>query len=164
MKSMVMQQASDVSVFLVDVTKEFSAYLETRTLNDLLAENENCREEIVREYISSLRRLLVFGEEALDACELVLNNAEFHKGAAEKVLYGVYHQIIGEFFAPKKDIWYEDSRSAYTGKNCIKFRGEVPASLQELFSSVEGKFQHAREELEYYETDYRTKMNLKQEG
>ncbi|MDV2887772.1 DUF3907 family protein, partial [Alkalihalophilus pseudofirmus] len=54
--------------------------------------------------------------------------------------------------------WFENSRSAYTGKNAIKFYREVPETIKQLVKSLEGEFQQIREELEYYETDYRTKM------
>jgi len=63
-----------------------------------------------------------------------------------------------EFFSPKNDAWYEDSRSAYTGRNSIKFYKEVPESLRQLVKGLEGEFQRIREDLEFYETDYRTKI------
>lgn len=63
-----------------------------------------------------MRRLLVFCEEGQDACFVLLNSQPFRKTAAEKILYKIYHQVIAEFFSPKSDHWYENSRSAYTGK------------------------------------------------
>ncbi|EAO51885.1 Hypothetical protein RBTH_01895 [Bacillus thuringiensis serovar israelensis ATCC 35646] len=89
---------------------------------------------------------------------VLLNSQPFRKTAAEKILYKIYHQVIAEFFSPKSDYWYENSRSAYTGKNSIVFQQTPPASLGQVMKSLEGKFQLMREELEYYETDYQTKM------
>ena len=43
-------------------------------------------------------------------------------------------------------------------KNSIKFYKNVPERVQQLIKGLEGEFQRMREELEYYETDYRTKM------
>ncbi|BBP90427.1 hypothetical protein BsIDN1_40450 [Bacillus safensis] len=45
----------------------------------------------------------------------------FPQQAAQKMLHRIYHQCIEEFFTPKKDTWYEDSRSAYTGKKAALF-------------------------------------------
>ncbi|TKI93727.1 DUF3907 family protein, partial [Bacillus cereus] len=42
--------------------------------------------------------------------------------------------------------------------NSIVFQQTPPASLEQVMKSLEGKFQLMREELEYYETDYQTKM------
>ena len=39
-----------------------------------------------------------------------------------------------------------------------RFQQTPPASLEQVMKSLEGKFQLMREELEYYETDYQTKM------
>jgi hypothetical protein len=105
-----------------------------------------------------LRKLLVYCEEGLDACSVILQSEPFQKATAEKTLYRIFHQCIEEFFSPKNDAWFEDSRSAYTGRNSIKFYKAVPESVQELVKGLEGEFQRVREELEYYETDYRTKM------
>ena len=43
-------------------------------------------------------------------------------------------------------------------ENSIVFQQTPPASVEEVMKSLEGKFQLMREELEYYETDYQTKM------
>jgi hypothetical protein len=107
---------------------------------------------------SNLRKLVVYSEESLEACMVILQNESFQKAAAEKTLYRIYHQCIEEFFSPKNDAWFEDSRSAYTGKNSIKFYKDVPETLRQLLKGQESEFQRIREELEYYETDYRTKM------
>ncbi|GAA0347032.1 YpuI family protein [Bacillus carboniphilus] len=108
--------------------------------------------------LSSLRRLCVYCEDAFETCQVIVNQENFSKPAAERTLYRIFHQCIEEFFSPRADLWYEDSRSAYTGKNSIKFRKKAPSSFQELFLDLEQPFQKLREELEYYETDYATKM------
>ena len=52
----------------------------------------------------------------------------FHEVRAEKTLYKVYHQCVEEFFMPKKDTWYENSRAAYTYKRRGCFRTMYPFS------------------------------------
>jgi hypothetical protein len=112
--------------------------------------------------LSNLRRLAVFCEEGLDACRVIYGTEPFRKAAAERALYRIYHQCIEEFYTPKHDLWYEDSRSAYTGRNAIKYRTAAPPSIERLLSSMESDFQLMREELQFYETDYVTKMTQSQ--
>lgn len=155
--TLVQSQMIDVKKFLEAVTIELEFFLNEATLSGLIREREG-NIEYYKMILSNIRKLLVFCEEGLGACRIIIKNEPFAKAVAEKTLYRIYHQCIEEFFSPKSDAWFEDSRSAYTGRNSIKFREETPASVKELFRKLEGPFQKVREELEYYETDYRTKM------
>lgn len=155
--TMVKTQLEEVKKFLSLTVGELETFLNHTTLPALLAEKQG-DEDYYKTIMSNLRKLLVFCEEGLDACSVILQSDFFQKGAAEKTLYRIYHQCIEEFFSPKNDAWFEDSRSAYTGKNSIKLQKEVPDSITALLRGLEGEFQRVREELEYYETDYRTKM------
>lgn len=155
--TMVKSQLEDVKGFLESTVVCLEDFMNEKTYSQLQQEKGG-DEEYYKGILSSLRRLLVSCEEGLEACQIVLNNEGFNKVAAEKILYKVYHQCIEEYFSPKADHWFEDSRSAYTGKNSIKFRQEVPACIMNILKSIESGFQTMREELEFYETDYRTKM------
>ncbi len=155
--TLVQSQMIDVKKFLETAIIEFESFLNEATLSGLIREKEG-NIDYYKNILSNLRKLLVFCEEGLEACGIIVKNEPFAKAAAEKTLYRIYHQCIEEFFAPKSDAWFEDSRSAYTGKNSIKFRQETPESIKAIFRNLEGQFQKIREELEYYETDYRTKM------
>ncbi len=75
----------------------------------------------------------------------------FHEARAEKTLYKVYHQCVEEFFMPKKDTWYENSRAAYTGQSAIEFYQQVPDSSRSLLLSLSSEFLRMREELAQYE-------------
>ncbi|MBA2873297.1 YpuI family protein [Thermaerobacillus caldiproteolyticus] len=156
--SIVMSQTKQVEAFLQQTVKAISDYLNETTITGLLHEQEGGNKAYYEQLFSNLRRLVVYCEEGLEACRVVLSDEPFRKAAAEKVLYRIYHSCISEFFAPKGDTWYEDSRSAYTGRNSIKFRQTPPSSFKNLLSSLESGFQTIREELEFYETDYRTKI------
>jgi hypothetical protein len=155
--TMIKAQLEDVKIFLEKSIGELENYLNGTTLSDFL-DGEKKDVTYYKLLLSNIRKLLVYCEEGLDSCEIILQSETFPKAAAEKTLYRIYHQCIEEFFSPKNDVWFEDSRSAYTGKNSIKMRQEVPADLKQLFSGLEGEFQRVREELQFYETDYRTKM------
>ncbi len=155
---MVENQTEQVSMFLEDAITLITNYVNYHTLPSLLEETPAGNEQYYKGLLASIRRLLVFCEEGHDACFVLLNSQPFRKTAAEKILYKIYHQVIAEFFSPKSDHWYENSRSAYTGKNSIVFQQTPPTSIEQVMKSLEGKFQLMREELEYYETDYQTKM------
>jgi Protein of unknown function (DUF3907) len=153
----VKSQVEEVHTFLEKTVTNLENYLNNVTIEQLLQEQHGDR-AYYEGVLSNIRRLLVHCEEGLDSCHIVLQNEPFLKRAAEKTLYKIYHQCIEEFFSPRYDLWYEDSRSAYTGKNSIKFRQELPESIVKLLTSAESGFQQTREELEYYETDFRTKI------
>ncbi|MET3696167.1 uncharacterized protein DUF3907 [Bacillus oleivorans] len=155
--SLVKIQIQHANSFLEESVARIEQFLNTTTLQSLQGEKDGDL-MFYKGIASNLRRLCVFCEESLDTCQLLLNKEDFSKQAAEKTLYRIYHQCIEEFFSPKSDLWYEDSRSAYTGKNSIKFRKSVPLSVEHLMSDLEQPFQKMREELEYYETDYATKI------
>ncbi|WP_110113017.1 DUF3907 family protein [Bacillus sp. CGMCC 1.16541] len=146
----------------LSISKEvLNTFLNNHTLVSLQHEQKESVEtyELV---LSNLRRLAVFCEEGLDTCHVITHTEPFRKAAAEKALYRIYHQCIEEFFNPRNDLWYEDSRSAYTGRNSIKYRFMPPASILTLVRSLESDFQQMREELQFYETDYVTKMKQSQ--
>ncbi|MGG3470839.1 YpuI family protein [Neobacillus pocheonensis] len=155
--SLVKSQLNDVKGFLTKTITTLEDFLNETTIKGLNLENE---EDVTYNKLifSNLRKLAVYSEEGLDACSVIMQSEPFQKAAAEKTLYKIYHNCIEEFFAPKNDAWFENSRSAYTGRNSIKFYRNVPEEISQLVKSLEGEFQRIREELEYYETDYRTKM------
>jgi hypothetical protein len=155
--TMVKSQTEQVKKFLEFTVQQLNQFLNQTTLSSLLAEQEGDT-SFYEGLLSNVRRIAVFCEDGLDACRVILGTEPFNKAAAEKTLYSIYHHCIEEFFSPKSDLWYEDSRSAYTGRNSIKFRQTPPPSIKTLLCSLESKFQLIREELEYFETDYRTKM------
>lgn len=155
--TIVKSQLEEVQNFLAKTNNSLEEFLNETTLSTLSSEHEG-HEDYYKAILSNLRKLLVYCEESAETCLLLLQGDPFQKAPAEKTLYKIYHQCIEEFFSPKNDAWTEDSRSAYTGQNSIKFYKQVPERLTLLMKGLEGDFQKMREDLEYYETDYRTKM------
>lgn len=155
--TIVKAQTEQVESFLGNTVHQLNEFLNEATLSALVEESAGSR-EYVSLLLANTRRLAVFCDEGHSACQVILKSEPFRKSAAEKVLYNIFHQCIEEFFAPKNDAWYEDSRSAYTGRNSIQFHEAPPTQLKAVIRHLESDFQTIREELEYYETDYRTKM------
>lgn len=143
---------------LTKISNTVSEFLNETTVTNLKAEQAEEKEGYYSDLLVSLRRINVFCDEGKSSCEVILNGNTFRRAAAEKTLFWIYHNCVEEFFNPRIENWYEDSRAAYTGKNAIKFAYNVPMSLKEMVASIEGPFQTIREELEYYETDYQTKV------
>ncbi|WP_064090979.1 DUF3907 family protein [Rossellomorea aquimaris] len=156
---LIKSQVQEVQIFLEEEVDRIEGYLNATTITSLLLEKQGDR-AYFEGLLSNLRRLLVFCEEGLDKCIIVLQSEPFMKNLAEKTLYKIYHQCIEEFFSPRYDLWFEDSRAAYLESNSIRFRQEPPKSFAHLINQVEIEFRSMREELEYYETDYKRKTLL----
>ncbi|TWE06242.1 uncharacterized protein DUF3907 [Neobacillus bataviensis] len=155
--TLVKTQLNDVKEFLTKSISTLEDFLNETTISQLNVENDDDR-VYVKLILANMRKLVVYSEEGLEACSVILQSEPFQKAAAEKTLYKIYHQCIEEFFSPKNDAWFENSRSAYTGRNSIKYYRNVSDKISAILKSLESDFQRIREELEYYETDYRTKM------
>ncbi|WP_416149656.1 DUF3907 family protein [Salipaludibacillus sp. HK11] len=156
---LVKQQLEFTMKNLEVASSKLRLFLNEATLSNFIAEGNETSKQEFEHILDQFRRLLVFFDEGRESGNLLLRSENFRKGAAEKTLFWIFHQCIEEFFQPHFDIWFEDSRAAYTGKNAIKFRSDVPSKIKEIVQSIEGPLQEVREELEYYETDYRTKVN-----
>ena len=155
--SIVKSQTEQVERFLCETVEKLNTFLNHTTVPQLVKDTD-ASEQYMELLLANMRRLAVFCDEGYQACTVILKEDPFRKAAAEKILYNIYHQCIEEFFSPRNDAWYEDSRAAYTGKNAIKFHETAPEAVKQVVQSLESRFQSIREELEYYETDYRTKM------
>lgn len=156
--SIVHLQSVQTRDFLRNIAEALQDFLNHSTIDSLILETPDGEQEYYEGLLHNLMRLLVFAKEGLDSFNVILQSEPFRKGAAENTLYKVYHQVIEEFFSPRFGYWSEDSRAAYTGNNAIKFEKVAPPSIKALLSSIEKEFQKLREELQYYETDYQTKM------
>ncbi len=156
---MVQSQLEEVRTVLNNSLQRISSYLDQHCLDQMLKEEGSGNEDYYSSLLKALRRLEVFCDEAHDAVHVLIKSEVFRKHVAEKTLYGIYHQCIMEFFSPKGDIWYENSRAAYTGKNMITYHHTPAASFETLLQSLESGFQQLREDLAYYETDYQRKSS-----
>lgn len=97
---MVKVQIMDVKSFLTNTVSGLESFLNSTTIDGLLSEKQGDKEYYKR-ILGNLRKLLVYCEEGLDACSVILQSESFPKGAAEKTLYGIYHKCIEEFFHQK---------------------------------------------------------------
>ncbi|TMW73659.1 DUF3907 family protein [Alteribacter natronophilus] len=131
-------------------------FLNNVTLPMLIEETgeDSVKEEDLSLLLDQLRRLLVYSDEAVEACKTLLRRNTLQQDHASKRMVWVYHYCVEEFFQPRLDTWYEDSRAAYCGKHAVVFRFPVPDRVTAMMMSCEDCIQKLREELEAY-TDYR---------
>ncbi|MBO2533241.1 Protein of unknown function [Planifilum fulgidum] len=117
-------------------------------------------EEYYREYLSDLRVLLVSCQVAYEKVSLVLRRATFKREFAEKVLSEIVHGCIYNFYYPRNEVYEEDGRYCYTQQEAIKFRRQPAESLRKLTIDLSRIFEILRDELDYYETDYITRLRM----
>ncbi|KGM44699.1 hypothetical protein NP83_10185, partial [Neobacillus niacini] len=84
--SLVKTQLKDVGGFLTSTIGTLENYLNETTLSQMEQELSG-DSSYYRLILSNLRKLLVFCEEGLDACSVILQSEPFQKPTAEKTLY-----------------------------------------------------------------------------
>lgn len=148
---------------LKKVCMDVERFLNSTTLDQLVAQSGDKEEyeHYYRDFLADLRHLLVNCENACEKLGISLRRAKFNKDFAEESLYQVYHTCINQFFYPKQEVYEEDGRHSYTGKDAIIFHKPVTPDLRRLVLSLSKVFEYLREELHYYETDYLTKKKMK---
>ncbi|WP_299738095.1 DUF3907 family protein [uncultured Rossellomorea sp.] len=147
-------QVQDIQPFLENSIIKFEGYLNTVTIQDLL-EGKHGDKAYYEGLLSNLRRLLVYCEEGLDACTIIVQTEPFQKLVAERILYKIYHKCIEEYYSPRYNLWFEDRRITYPDRSAIRFRQEPPGCFAALLRGVEGEFHSIREELIEFEVEYR---------
>ncbi len=156
------QLCEDTFTRLKKVSIELERFLNQVTLASLVEKSGDPEEYEVyyRSYLSDLRHLLVYSENAYEKLGVALRRARFNADFAEEALYLVYHSCVNNFYYPKGEVYDEDGRYCYTGQDAIRFRKEVTPDLRQLTLSLSKIFEQMRDELQYYETDYITKKRM----
>ncbi|WP_029099255.1 DUF3907 family protein [Brevibacillus thermoruber] len=156
------QLCEDTYTKLKKVSMELERFLNQVTLAGLVAQSGDPEEyeAYYRDYLSDLRHLLVYCENAYERLGVALRRAKFNEEFAEEVLYQVYHSCVNNFYYPKGEVYDEDGRYSYTGHDAIIFRKEVTPELKQLTISLSKVFEQLRDDLQYYETDYITKKRM----
>ncbi|QQE73034.1 DUF3907 family protein [Brevibacillus composti] len=144
------------------VSMDLERFLNQVTLTGLIEKSGDPEEyeTYYRSYLSDLRHLLVYCENASERLGVALRRTKFDEEYAEEVLYQVYHTCITNFYYPKGEVYDEDGRQAYTNGDAIVFRKEVTPELKQLTLSLSKVFEQLREALYYYENDYIAKRRM----
>ncbi|WP_232699240.1 DUF3907 family protein [Brevibacillus daliensis] len=156
------QLCEDTFIRLKKVSIELERFLNKTTLSALVESSSDAQEyeSYYSSYLSDLRRLLVYAENAYEKVGVCLRRARFNSEFAEDALYQVYQTCVINFYYPKGEVYDEDGRYSYTGQDCIIFRKDVTPELRELTLTLSRIFEPLRDDLQYYETDYITKKRM----
>ncbi|PMC39469.1 DUF3907 domain-containing protein [Bacillus sp. UMB0899] len=141
-------ETKKVAAFLENIVEQLTEYVNSITIHSLGQEGIFDHEYLL-ELLKTTRRLLVFCEEGLEACNSILKKKSTDEEYMKHVLDKVYCQCIERFFHPKNDVWYENSRSSYSDEHCIVFRKAVPPTYVSFIYSIELEFQMIREQMEH---------------
>jgi hypothetical protein len=141
---------------------EIEKFLNFTTLSTLVSQSGDPEEfqPYYRAYLSDLRFLLVHCEKVYEKLGVCLRRSQFNKDFAEESLHLLYHTCVNLFFYPRGEVYEEDGRHSYTGRDAIIFRKEVTPELKALTLSLSKIFEFLRDELQYYETDYLTMKKM----
>lgn len=145
----VLTQLEKTKETLTMIVSKFEAYLNETTLSLLMNEMKG-DQEYYRQILSSIRKLLVYCSDGIEGCNILLKSEQLSRKHGAKMLNRIYHKCIEEFYSPASEVWYEDSRAAYTGEYTIKWRDHAPESVRNMIDDVEKDFQIIRTELENY--------------
>ncbi|HJV44537.1 MAG TPA: DUF3907 family protein [Bacillota bacterium] len=147
---------------LKKVSMDIEKFLNSTTLDGLVKQSGDPEEYLpyYRAYLADIRHLLVHCEKVYENISICLRRSQFNKEFAQEVLYQLYHTCVNLFFYPKGEVYEEDGRHSYTGRDAIIFRKEVTPELKELTLSLSKTFEYLRDELQYYETDYITMKKM----
>lgn len=144
--------------------KELENFLNNYSVREILKGlNDDNKDELttkIQYLLSDLRHLLVGCENRITKLGVITRSSQFNKEFAEFVLYETVHLCVNKFYYPEHEIYEEDGRNSYTGKDAIKFSFTPHPEIKELILSLSKYFEVLREELVYYETDYVTKKRL----
>ncbi|MCM3163156.1 DUF3907 family protein [Metabacillus litoralis] len=146
--TLVRAETEKVAFFLENVVGKMTTYMNSITIRSLEDEAEGERPYLL-ELLRAARALLVFCEEALDACRQMIRNSIITPSHARQLFEKIYYQCIERFFHPKNDTWYENSRCSYTDSDMIVFRKTTPPSFVRFIHSLEEDFITIREEIDF---------------
>lgn len=135
-------------------------FLNNYNLVQLVEDDEERTLMFYQAFLSDLRHLSVYCEDSYEQLGIVLRRGTFEKSHGEKVLYRVYHDCVNHFFYPKNESYSEDGRYAYTGRDAIKFRKRPNRAAHDIVVEITNIFETLRDDLEYYESEYLSKVRL----
>ncbi len=145
---------------LTKIQSPLEDFLNYYTVPQLVSSNNQKDLEHTKYILSDMRHLLVSCENTLNKLGVVSRSKQFNKDFAEHVLYETVHLCVNKFYYPDHELYEEDGRNAYTGKDAITFTYDHHTKIKETILSLSKYFEVLREELNYYETDYITKKRL----
>jgi len=145
---------------LKNIQNPLEDFLNHYALPQLVSNDQDDQFKYTKDMLSDMRHLLVSVENTLNKLGIIRRSRHFNKDFAEQVLYETVHLCVNKFYYPEHDLYEEDGRNSYTGKDAIKFTFQPHPEMKKTLLHLSKYFEVLREELNYYETDYITKKRL----
>lgn len=151
MDTHLLSQAESINKHLAQIESELHDFLDFTSVDKLLESEQNLDLEYLQKIFKELRYLAIFCGEGRQAIGKLLRTQQDEQGYFDKVYKGIYFKCIIEYFSPKDEIWFEDSRASYRNKCVIDFQQHPGEHIIETVKKVEPSFLRLREQLDYLE-------------
>ncbi|NIK12342.1 hypothetical protein FHR85_001753 [Alkalibacillus almallahensis] len=151
MSTQLFSQAEQIYKQLQEIEQKLTCFLNEKSVTSIVEQDKSLNDEYIGAVIKQFRFLEVYCMEGKNALKRLIRSEPLDTNMLEKILKGIYHKCVNQFFSPKDDLWYEDSRASYCDKRSIEFQADPGDDLLDLTQQIEPTFQDLREQLDYLE-------------
>lgn len=145
---------------LKEACADIESFLNEVTLSGVMKESGADEKDrpLFQDFLSSMRHLLVYGENGYEKLGICLRRSTFDQRQAKKILCWINNKCVNGFYYPKGDVYAEESRYCFTKADALQFRMPVSPRLKSFMISLLQTFEELRDELEIY--DHEDKQRL----
>ncbi|MGP4071982.1 DUF3907 family protein [Piscibacillus sp. B03] len=151
MDTHLLSQAESINEQLIFIESELHDFLDFTSIDKLLEAEKDLDIEYLQTVLKEFRYLAIFCGEGRQAIGKLLRTSQYEQDYFDKVYKGIYYKCVIEYFSPKDEIWFEDSRASYKNKCAIDFQQHPGELIIETVKKVEPSFLKLREQLDYLE-------------
>ncbi|PKR78892.1 hypothetical protein CEY16_03810 [Halalkalibacillus sediminis] len=151
MSAELIAQIESIDEQIAAIESDLTDFLNHQCVDTILEDEELIDEEYIQSVLKQLRFLEVYCSEGCKALRKLKKHDHLNQEIIDKVFKGIYFKCVTEFFTPKDDLWYEDSRASYADKCSIDLQHKSGVEIEALICKIEPRFQTVREEIDYLE-------------
>ncbi|WP_194840812.1 DUF3907 family protein [Filobacillus milosensis] len=144
-------QAESINDQLKLIETELHEFLDFSSIDKLINLNKHIDIEYVQAIFREFRYLAVYCGEGRNAIDKLIQSKNVEQDIVDRVYKGIYRKCVLEFFSPKDEVWYEDSRASYRNKCSIDFQTDPSDPIVQTMEKIEPYFHKLREDLDYLE-------------
>ncbi|MFD2640307.1 DUF3907 family protein [Piscibacillus salipiscarius] len=151
MDTHLLSQAESINEHLTFIEYELHEFLDFTSIDKLLDSEKSLNIEYLQSIFKEFRYLAIFCGEGRQAITKLLKTNSIEQEYFDRVYKGIYYKCIIEYFSPRDEIWFEDSRASYRNKCSIDFQEHPGRLIVETIKKIEPSFLQLREHLDYLE-------------
>lgn len=122
MDTHLLSQAESINEHLTFIENELHDFLDFTSVDKVLETNRELEIEYIQRIFKEFRYLAVYCGEGRKAIEKLMKTSQIEEEFLDRVYKGVYYKCVLEYFSPKDEVWFEDSRASYQNKCSIDFQ------------------------------------------